>query len=201
MSDTSQDPKDLAAAYALGALDAEERARFEASLAKDARLRAEVDGYRTVVAHLALAAAPMPVPADLREKVLGRVRALAATPDGQSTSRDPSMPYDALDWEPGGVPGLQLHWIRRDTGTGESVVLMRGEPGTRYPDHLHTGEEHGFVLQGAFADALGEYIAGDYLHYPAGSVHRDIRVSGRDVCYFLVITGPIVRLEPAGSTG
>ena len=201
MSDATQDPDDLAAAYALGALDPDERGRFEASLAADPLLRAEVASYGEVVAQLALGVTPVRPPAGLRAEVLRRARASSADQPGPAHAAVvPTVAYEKLAWEPGGVPGLRIHWIRRDPGTGESIVLMRGEPGTHYPDHLHTGEEHGFVLQGSFRDALGEYRPGDYIHYPAGSVHRAIEVLRGDVCFFLVITGPIVHLESAAAS-
>ena len=56
MSD--HDYRDDTAAYALGALGADERASFEAQLADDAEGRAAVDSYRRVAALLALAVAP-----------------------------------------------------------------------------------------------------------------------------------------------
>jgi anti-sigma-K factor RskA len=66
-------PQDLAAAYALGALSAEEARRFEAFLSGSPEAQREVAEYREVAALLALAgpeAAPSP---DLRERVLSRM--------------------------------------------------------------------------------------------------------------------------------
>jgi anti-sigma-K factor RskA len=66
-------PQDLAAAYALGALSAEEARRFEAFLAGSPEAQREVAEYREVAALLALAgpeAAPSP---DLRQRVLTRM--------------------------------------------------------------------------------------------------------------------------------
>ncbi|MGH7574993.1 MAG: cupin domain-containing protein [Longimicrobiales bacterium] len=197
MSDDRSDAKGLAAAYALGALEGDELSRFEARLAADRELADEVASYREVVAAIALGITPVEPRPSVRDEVLRRARETPKPAVEAAVPPSPRSPYAALPWEPGGVPGLQLHWIRRVSGAGESIVLMRGEPGTRYPDHSHTGEEHGFVLQGTFSDALGEYRAGDYVHYPAGSVHNDIRVTGAEVCIFLVVTGPVVPTEPA----
>lgn len=196
MTEDRSDAKSLAAAYVLGALDADERSRFEAWLATDASVAEEVASYREVVAALALGIQPVEPRRGLRDEVLRRARA-TSEPTAVASTTGPPAKYAALKWAPGGVPGLQLHWIRRGTGSDESIVLMRGEPGTRYPDHLHPGEEHGFVLHGTLSDALGEYGAGDYVYYPAGSVHREIRVTGAEACIFLVITRPIVPLDPA----
>jgi anti-sigma-K factor RskA len=65
--------RDLAAAYALGALSPEETREFEAYLASSPEAQREVAEYRDVAALLALAG-PEAAPAeDLRERVLGRV--------------------------------------------------------------------------------------------------------------------------------
>jgi anti-sigma-K factor RskA len=62
-------PRDLAAAYALGALDAPEAKAFEELLARDAELAREVAEYREVAALLALAEPASP-PDGLRARVL-----------------------------------------------------------------------------------------------------------------------------------
>ena len=63
-------PRDLAAAYALGALDAPEAKAFEELLARDAELAREVAEYREVAALLALAE-PASSPTDgLRARVI-----------------------------------------------------------------------------------------------------------------------------------
>jgi anti-sigma-K factor RskA len=69
-------PLDLAAAYALGVLSADEVTRFEAFLATSADAQREVQEYREVAALLALAG-PEPavsaLPPGLRDRVLARV--------------------------------------------------------------------------------------------------------------------------------
>ena len=86
-----ESPQDLAAAYALGALSAEEARRFEAYLAGSPEAQREVAEYREVAALLALAgpeSAPSP---DLRERVLARGRAPTARPA-------PVRPRSARPW-------------------------------------------------------------------------------------------------------
>jgi anti-sigma-K factor RskA len=72
---------ELAAPYALGALDPEERARFEAHLAECAACRGEVQSLREVAALLANAAPAATPPLALRERILRdahRVRPIGA---------------------------------------------------------------------------------------------------------------------------
>ena len=65
-------PQDLAAAYALGALSADEARRFEAVLATSPEAQREVAEYREVAALLALSGAEAPGDA-LRARVMARV--------------------------------------------------------------------------------------------------------------------------------
>jgi anti-sigma-K factor RskA len=78
--------RDLAPAYAMGTLDAEERVAFEAALAANDWLRVEVDGHRATVEALATAARVTPPPA-LRERVLARIATLAPDETTASTAR------------------------------------------------------------------------------------------------------------------
>ena len=65
---------ELAAPYALGALDPEERVRFEAHVAECATCRAEVQAFREVGGLLADAAPTAAPPRALRERILGAAR-------------------------------------------------------------------------------------------------------------------------------
>jgi anti-sigma-K factor RskA len=81
MSHPEQDTLlDLAAAYALGALSSEEARRFEAYLAGSPEAQREVAEYRDVAALLALGGPEAAPSADLRERVLSRIRGPAGRP-------------------------------------------------------------------------------------------------------------------------
>ena len=68
------DDHDLTAAYALDALDADERARFEAHLAACERCREELQRFWQVGASLARAAGGAPPPPQLRDRILTAAR-------------------------------------------------------------------------------------------------------------------------------
>ena len=69
---------DLVVLAALGALDREDRAAFEALAAKDPEIQREVAAYRELVGRLGTATAPVPPPAALRERLLRETRPAAA---------------------------------------------------------------------------------------------------------------------------
>jgi len=96
MTGPGQDsPQDLAAAYALGALSADETRRFEAFLATSPETQREVREYREVAALLALGGpdAASALPDGLRDRVLARVadqKAPALRPGARGPGARPS---------------------------------------------------------------------------------------------------------------
>ena len=82
----------LAAAYALDALDADERADFERALDGSPELRAQVDAFRASAAHLAEQVEPVVPPPSLRERLMADV---AATPQVGSTDAATPVAADA----------------------------------------------------------------------------------------------------------
>jgi anti-sigma-K factor RskA len=87
-----------AAAYALGALDAAARARFEAHLRQCLECQHEVDAFRAVTDHLALAVRQIDPPARLGFQVAARVRALSQN-DARGRAVVPAIP--AISIPPG----------------------------------------------------------------------------------------------------
>jgi len=58
------------------------------------------------------------------------------------------------------------------SGTARAAaVLIEMDPGCGYPPHRHLDVEEVLVLRGGYRDEQGEHRAGDYVRYPAGSVH------------------------------
>jgi len=57
-----------------------------------------------------------------------------------------------------------------------ATVLIRMAPGCGYPAHRHLDVEELLVLEGGYRDATGEYVAGDYVRYPAGSAHAPVAI-------------------------
>lgn len=72
-----------------------------------------------------------------------------------------------------GISVLPLH----DYGD-EHVALVRWQPGTRFPGHMHRGGEETLVLEGTFQDEFGAYPKGTWLRNPPGSVHNPFSDEG-----------------------
>jgi anti-sigma-K factor RskA len=87
-SGRADDLHDLAAAYALDALDEFERARFERALEGSPDLRAEVDAFRGVAAELGDTTPPVSPPSGMKEAIFAR---LSETPQLEQA---PPRPVD-----------------------------------------------------------------------------------------------------------
>lgn len=78
-------------------------------------------------------------------------------------------------------PGIRIRELFM--GADLRVALLSYIPGASVPLHVHTGDEHIFVIEGSQSDEDGEYPAGSYVFNPAGSRHS---VSSRDGCLVLI---------------
>jgi anti-sigma factor ChrR (cupin superfamily) len=115
-----------------------------------------------------------------------------------------------LPWKPTSVPGV--FWIplyleaergpRAAPGAtpapAASSVLIRMEPGSGYPRHVHVDGEEVLCLSGGYQDELGTVRAGDYVRYPAGSAHTPVALPG-DVCVLFASARGGVLLEAASA--
>jgi anti-sigma-K factor RskA len=91
---THEELRDSLPAFALGALDADERHEVSAHLATCAGCAAELDRLGRVVEGIGLEATPVTPPAGLKHKVLERIANESRTP-GQPRTRMVSMPLKA----------------------------------------------------------------------------------------------------------
>lgn len=169
---------DLAAPFALGALDPPDEAAFRAHLdAGCAGCAAEVQSY------LAALALPSPPDGRLREQALELAQA-------------PVLPIDpaAYAWvEP--VPGIRLHVVKEDPARGFRSALVWADPGARHPRHRHHGEEVILVLKGGIRDFRGEYHAGSVCRSAEGSDHsEEVLPLGECFCFALYY-GPLEMLS------
>ena len=92
-------------------------------------------------------------------------------------------------WKASRIPGV-AYLSLRETEPNAGSFLVRMDPGTSYPAHLHPEGEEVLVVSGSMrvgADRLG---AGDYLYTPPGGAHD---ASTEEGCTFLVILPAPVR--------
>jgi len=103
-----------------------------------------------------------------------------------------------VDWPASRRAGIFVKRLWSDEASGDAAVLVRMDPGCEYPRHRHVGDEEVFVLQGGFRDENGEYPAGTFHRFAAGSVHAPVALEGGLPCVlFSVAHGGIERQDRA----
>lgn len=101
-------------------------------------------------------------------------------------------------WEDNGPGTLLLHVPGGPACAGAVVGFVRVEPDTRFPRHIHLGEETVLVLQGGLRTDSGLVCrAGDLAVQDAGSDHEFTSLPGEPLLY-LVRVNEGVDFSPVG---
>jgi anti-sigma-K factor RskA len=113
----------LSGAYAVDALDADERAEFERHLAGCAECRAEVASFRETTARLAGTAEETP-PASLREGVLAGISQVRPLPPETAEPGEPGEPSEPSAEEAAPVLPLRRRRLPQILAAAAAVVLL-----------------------------------------------------------------------------
>jgi anti-sigma factor ChrR (cupin superfamily) len=145
----------LALADAIGALDPDERRDLEVRLATlPPRVRAEVARLYDATVEIAASAIGEEPSPGVREALLARIGAPA---NHTITAAEGA-------WVETGVPGVRVKILALDRARDRVTMLLRGEPGARYPAHRHSGPEECYVIRGSVVVEGRVLRAGDFHH-------------------------------------
>jgi quercetin dioxygenase-like cupin family protein len=160
------DIRALALADAIGALDPHERLDFEARLVDlPLDVRAEVAHlYDASLEIAASALGEVPSPG-VRDALLTRI---AAPANHTITAADG-------EWVETPVPGVRMKILAIDRPRDRVTMLVRAEPGARYPAHHHSGPEECYVIRGSLHVEGRVLRAGDFHHAEGDSDHGEHR--------------------------
>lgn len=82
-------------------------------------------------------------------------------------------------WVASPTPGVWRKPLAREFAeAGHATSIVRYDAGTSFAEHVHTGGEEIYVLEGVFSDESGDYPAGTYLRNPPGSRHSPFSRQG-----------------------
>lgn len=182
--------QELAAAYALGALERPDAARLEALAASDPDIRGEVDAFLTVARQLVGRVIPVAPPPELRSAILARIRSTPqlgrgpageAKPESAPLSEVPTPDVsgfrfirpDEAEWV-SLSPGLRTQTLATNVRSNYAMVYLELAPGATYPQHSHSGNEELFVVSGDLVSEGHTLKAGDFFHSESGTVHHDL---------------------------
>ena len=80
---------------------------------------------------------------------------------------------DQYDWVASPADGVsRVPLERMSAESGHKTTIVRFEPESYFPAHMHPLGEEIYVLKGVFSDELGDYPAGSYLRNTPGSRHK-----------------------------
>jgi putative transcriptional regulator len=104
-------------------------------------------------------------------------------------------PYELGRWRWIG-PGVEMRPIVMPESDDVRVFLLKGAPGTRLPQHSHTGNELTSILVGSYTHEGGHFGAGDFEEADENVEHRP--VVGGDASCIVALEG---RLKLSGFMG
>lgn len=167
--------RELAAAYSLGALEPQEAGAFEAHLSRSCHVcQAELEGFGATVSALALSAVEQPPPIDARRKLLSMLNGGHKYAEADSPTASPkflSIRGDEGAWRVLS-DGVMIKLLHMDNASGLATSLVRMRAGTSLPRHRHRGVEQFFVLEGDCRVHGEKLVPGDYHRAETGSVHE-----------------------------
>jgi len=92
------------------------------------------------------------------------------------------------------APGVWQHRIPLSESASGDLRLFKISPGTKLPEHGHSGEEMTLILRGSYHDELGTFRAGDVSDLDDAVDHRPI-ADEADGCICLVAVEGKVRYK------
>lgn len=199
----TDETRELAAIYALGALDREEARDFEAHLREGCPLcEAELLAFQGVVGLLGYSAPEARPRPEVRDRLLAWVgaEATASRRQGQPEGREVAAAQPGLvfvrasegEWQKTGIEGVTVKRLFVDPVRRSVTMLVRMEPGTVIPRHRHVEAEELYMLEGDGHIAGHVLRAGDYAQAEAGSIHDVTYTEGG--CLFLLLSSQRIEL-------
>ena len=160
-----QDIEALALADAIGALDPDERRDLDARLAVlPLEVRAEVAHLHDANVEIASSATGETPSPGVRDALL----ALIAAPSSHTITTTDGA------WVQGAVPGVRMKILAIDRARDRVTMLLKGEAGTRYPAHRHSGPEERYVISGSLIVDGQVLRPGDFHYAAAESDHGEL---------------------------
>lgn len=160
--------------------DGVEDLALEAILAEAPELAIDLNAFQVVVADLAYGAPPLPIAAQVKDRLFDRLfpSAPAAQPHSLSQAENLSaeeifvlkQQMDAVEWT-ATAPQVETGTVEVNLERREIVCFVRAEGQVRFPKHRHAGTEEIVVLEGDFSLDGQVYGSGDRICSLPGTAH------------------------------
>jgi anti-sigma factor ChrR (cupin superfamily) len=184
---------ELAPLYALDLLDLEERLWVEAQILNCPDLAEELANYQTAVGVMPYSAPPVPMAADLKDRLFDRLGLDAidsiADPEPEIPPTEVLAPEmfairsQDMQWQSHRIPGVEVVMLFVDPIQRMRLMEVKAAAGVIYPPHRHAGIEEIYMLEGELVINDRVYLAGDYIRSYPESIHAPSTDTG---CRFLI---------------
>ncbi|MFO1458053.1 MAG: cupin domain-containing protein [Verrucomicrobiota bacterium] len=198
--------QELAAAYALGALEAPEAAQLEAMAASDPEIRMEVDAFLAVTSSLLRSVPAVAPPPRVRDRILARIGELPRQRSSGATQSE-ALPHSegfrflrpaSGEWTQGLHPGTRFQVLASNVRRNYMMLYIELDPGAGYPAHEHSGAEELFVVRGDLVTEGRHLQAGDFVHADPGTHHHDlVSPSGCQAILITPLTSALAEIAKA----
>lgn len=180
--------EELTALYAAGALSPQEREAFESRLAAGwPEAEALLAEHTHAIAALAEEVPAVPPGRDVKARLFAKLDETNPPRSGPRFGFGESTPF-----RPTPYPGVQIQLLFADRHVNRFAAILRMEPGSRLPSHVHDGAEECLVLKGEIIVGEQRLKPGDYQRAEPGSTHVDQWTeTGAEV----FLTGPLSLLR------
>ncbi|ESA34553.1 cupin 2 conserved barrel domain protein [Leptolyngbya sp. Heron Island J] len=191
-SHLNADAMEMAALYALDALEAAERTRFKQDLLDSVELNQAVHEFQETVATLAYGVPSAPMSTDLKERLCQRI---AQQPLGASSDllqlldlpmTELVQKAAELSWSllPG-KSGVEVATWQTDETCREAAFFARKKGSGLFPNHYHASGETVLVLTGDFVVEGHVYYPGERISAPGHTSHQPKSQNG---CLLLCVS-------------
>ena len=179
--DTAQE---LASLFAIDALPPSEARSFGLHVESCDFCAAEVESHRSALAVLARGVGDVNARprASLRDELLESVSGDTADELKLEPSRLLVSRASESEWMPLGVPGVTCRMLSSDRQSRRQTMLLRMEPGRRFPPHRHADVEEVYVLEGDLRSETLVLEAGDYTRADGETDHEELWTESGCVC-------------------
>jgi quercetin dioxygenase-like cupin family protein len=175
---------ELAPLYALGELSEVERAWVEDQILQEPELALELAEYQNAATALAYSTPDVGLASTLKNRLFEQIGiplpepALSVSPPEPEVDPFWIVPGHTITWKPHRYPGFEIAIFHVNKQSRIVSGLLRAEPGACYPEHLHTGVEEIYMLEGDLRIGTTVYGPGDYIRSSPGSIHAPDSPSG-----------------------
>jgi anti-sigma factor ChrR (cupin superfamily) len=129
----------------------------------------DFEDLEVLLAELAAAGVEAPRP-EVRDRLMAKIRA-----DEPVLPAGFAFNLSATDgWVPHPVPGIRMRVLAMNRERGYATLLLDVKPGTRFPEHHHTGAEECYVVSGSVYTYGRRMGPGDFLHADGGTDHGEL---------------------------